>query len=279
MRTFANDLMRSIFYRNSNMAAVFQNPITINGNAYFASDFHLGVPNPDESRWRECQIVKWLDSIKNDCTHLFLLGDIFDYWFEYKDVVPRGYYLLLAQLHELQAKGIVIYYFTGNHDMWVQDYFTKEIGAHVFRQQQAFVINGKRCMVGHGDGLGPKDSGYKFIKAVFAFRPNQKLYGCLHPRHSFAIARFFSRKSRAMTSIEEEKYLGDDKEMLVQYCKGIVQNEQIDYFIYGHRHLIIEKDIEGKATYFNIGDWIRHFSYLTFKNNGEIRIEIWPTNN
>ena len=153
----------------------FQQPITINGNVFFASDFHLGAPNREESDRRERKIISWLNQIQDRCTHLFLLGDIFDYWFEYKDVVPRGYYLLFAKLHEMHEKGIVIYYFTGNHDMWVQDYFSTEFGAIVFKQQQAFVINGKRCLVGHGDGLGPKDHGYKFIKAVFAFRPNRTL--------------------------------------------------------------------------------------------------------
>lgn len=246
------------------MDAVFQNPITINGKVFFASDFHLGAPDKTSSLVREEKIIAWLDEIKHDCTHLFLLGDIFDYWFEYRDVVPRGYYMLFAKLHELHSLGTKIYYFTGNHDMWVQDYFTNEFGATIFRQQQAFIINGKRCMVGHGDGLGPKDYGYKLIKRIFAFRPNRKLYACLHPRHSFAIANFFSRKSRAMTSSEEEHYMGDEREMLVHYCQEVVQNEQIDYFIYGHRHLMVEKDIDGKATYFNIGDWIRHFSYLIF---------------
>lgn len=249
------------------MATIFQQAITIQGNAFFASDFHLGVPNEKESNIRERKIVQWLDDIKLECTHLFLLGDIFDYWFEYKDVVPRGYILLLAKLQELHESGITIYYFTGNHDMWVQDYFSQTFGAIVFRKQQAFVINGKRCMVGHGDGLGPKDLGYKFIKGVFAFRPNRKLYGCLHPRHSFAIARFFSHKSRTMTSADEISYMGDDKEMLVQYCQQIIQHEDIHFFIYGHRHLMIEKNIGDKAVYFNIGDWISHYSYLEFKEN------------
>lgn len=257
--------------------SAFQQPITITGNIFFASDFHLGAPNQEESDRRERKIVGWLESLKGRCTHLFLLGDIFDYWFEYKDVVPRGYFLLFAKLHELHEQGTIIYYFTGNHDMWVQDYFTKSFGANVFYQQQAFVINGKNCLIGHGDGLGPKDHGYKFIKAVFAFRPNRALYGCLHPRHSFAIARFFSRKSRAMTSSEEEQYMGDEKEFLVQYCQEVVKNENIDYFIYGHRHLMIEKQIGDHATYFNIGDWIRHYSYLEFPQEATPLLKTYST--
>lgn len=261
------------------MSNAFQQPITINGNVFFASDFHLGAPNREESNLRERKIIDWLDQIKDRCTHLFLLGDIFDFWFEYKDVVPRGYFLLLSKLHELHEKGIIIYYFTGNHDMWVEDYFVKELGTIIFKQQQAFVINGKKCLVGHGDGLGPKDHGYKFIKAVFAFRPNRKLYSCLHPRHSFAIARFFSHTSRSMASSKERHYMGDDKEYLVQYCQEVIKNEEIDYFIYGHRHLIIEKGIGDHATYFNIGDWITHFSYLEFPAEGNPKIQIYSSIN
>ena len=247
----------------------FQPPITIHGNVFFASDFHLGVPNQEENDRRERKIIAWLDSIKGHCSHLFLLGDIFDYWFEYKDVVPRGYFLLFAKLYELHELGTTIYYFTGNHDMWVQDYFTKSFGAIVFFQQQAFLINGKKCWVGHGDGLGPKDRGYKFIKALFAFRPDRVLYSCLHPRHSFAIARFFSHTSRSMSSSKERHYMGDDKEYLVQYCQEIIKNEDVDYFIYGHRHLMIEKNIGDKAVYFNVGDWLIHYSYLEFPQEGK----------
>lgn len=259
------------------MTIDFRHAINICGKAYFASDFHLGAPDRETSDKRETAIVAWLDEIKNDCTHLFLLGDIFDYWFEYRYVVPRGYFRLFAKLYELHLKGISIYYFTGNHDMWVQNYFTQSFGAQVFYRQQAFVINGKKCLVGHGDGLGPKDHGYKIIKHIFAFRPNRKLYACLHPTHSFGIANFFSRKSRAMTSTEEEHYMGDEREMLVKYCKSVIQTENIDYFIYGHRHIVITKDIDGKATYFNIGDWITHFSYLVFPDNDPPSIQHYHT--
>jgi UDP-2,3-diacylglucosamine hydrolase len=158
----------------------FQNPISINGICYFASDFHLGAPaNKTKNEERELRIIQWLDNIQQDATHLFLLGDIFDFWFEYRDVVPRGYYRLFAKFAELRQRQITVYYFTGNHDMWVKDYFEKEFGFTIFRQQQAFIINGKHCLVGHGDGLGPKDYGYKFIKALFAFRPNIAFFGAL----------------------------------------------------------------------------------------------------
>lgn len=244
------------------MAFAFEKPIVLEGVVYIASDFHLGTPSKEESEKREERIIAWLDQIKKDATHLILLGDVFDFWFEYKDVAPRGYFNFFAKLCELRNQGINIYYFTGNHDMWVKDYFEKEMGMTIFRKQQSFVVNGKRCLIGHGDGLGPKDHGYKLIKRIFAFRPNVVLYGALHPRIAFSLARFFSRKSRALTSAEEEKYMGDDKEFLVQYAYSVLQTENIDYFIYGHRHLPIEKKLNEKAIYFNTGDWLVHDSYL-----------------
>ena len=242
------------------MKSLFEDPITLEGNVYIASDFHLGAPNKVESDQREKRIIGWLDTIKEDANHLILLGDIFDFWFEYRDVVPRGYFRLLAKLAELHDRGIQLYYFTGNHDMWVTDYFVSELGVQLFRQQQAFLINGKRHIIGHGDGLGPDDHGYKFIKWLFAQPVNCKLYSALPPRWAFAIARYFSRKSRAMTSAAEQQFMGNGNEMLVQYIQDVLTREEIDYFIYGHRHLPIELKI-GNSTYINTGDWIMHDSY------------------
>ena len=233
---------------------------------YFAADVHLGLDADTNASERENVFVQWLDKIKTDAKAIFLLGDIFDFWFEYHDVVPKGYFKFLTTLHQLVEKGVKIYYFTGNHDMWVKDYFTRELNITVFRQQMPFLVNGKRCLIGHGDGLGPKDCGYKFIKWLFACKFNMRLYGALHPRIAFGLARFFSRKSRAMTSAEEEKYMGDEKETLMQYALSVLQNEKIDYFIYGHRHLPIEKALTDDAFYFNSGDWLMHNSYLKFEN-------------
>ena len=242
------------------MKPLFDNPISLEGNIYIASDFHLGAPNKAESDKREKRIIDWLDNIKADANHLILLGDIFDFWFEYRDVVPRGNFRLLAKLAELRDRGIELYYFTGNHDMWVTDYFVTELGVRLFREQQAFLINGKRFLIGHGDGLGPADNGYKFIKWVFAQPVNRKLYSALPPRWAFAIARHFSRKSRAMTSAAEQQFMGNGNELLVQYIQDVVTKESIDYFIYGHRHLPLELKI-GNSIYINTGDWIMHDSY------------------
>lgn len=243
---------------------IFQNPITINGTLYVASDFHLGTPDESSSRKRETLIVKWLDQISHNATHLILLGDIFDFWFEYKYVVPKGYFRFLAKLDQLRNQGVEIYYFTGNHDLWVKDYFTQELGITIFRKQQPFVVNGKRCLIGHGDGLGKGEKGYKLMKKGFSFKPNIVLYRALHPYFAFGLARFLSRKSRAATAQTEEQYLGDDKELLVLYAQSVLKDEEIDYFIYAHRHLPIEKIFENGSAYFNTGDWLTHNSYLRF---------------
>ena len=246
------------------MAPLFQNPVVIEGTLYIASDFHFGSPDRESSKEREKRVIRWLDMISRDATHLILLGDIFDFWFEYKYVVPRGYFNFLAKLNDLKEKNIEIYYFTGNHDMWVKDYFRQELGIRIFTRQQAFLINGKKCLLAHGDGLGPKDKGYKLIKKLFAFKPHIKIYGSLHPQHAFGLAHFLSRKSRAMKPGIEESYMGDDKEMLVQYALSVLQNEEIDYFIYGHRHLPIEKKLDEHVYYINTGDWLIHNSYVRF---------------
>ncbi|MDR2868112.1 MAG: UDP-2,3-diacylglucosamine diphosphatase [Bacteroidales bacterium] len=244
------------------MSDLFQNPIQINGTVFFASDFHLGSPDKIHSLQRERLIVEWLDEIKKEATHLFLLGDIFDFWFEYHDVVPKGYFLFLSKLAELRASGIDITVFTGNHDMWMKNYLIDELGVTIYRKETAFLINGKRCLIGHGDGLGDGDWGYKIIKILFAFRFNQWLFGWLHPRIAFALARFFSRKSRAMTGRNDEVFRGNEREVIVQYALKMLQKNEIDYFIYGHRHLPLNIALSDTATYLNSGDWLVHNSYL-----------------
>ena len=241
---------------------LFQNPIPIEGTAYFASDFHFGTPTIECSQERELLVIKWLDEIMKDADYLFLLGDIFDFWFEYKDVVPRGYFRFFAKLAELHDKGIKIYYFTGNHDMWVNNYFSQEMGMTVFTKQQPFLINGKKCMVGHGDGLDVKDKGYLFIKKLFAFRPNRMLYASLHPRIAFGIARFFSKSSRNANGKRENQYKSAKIESIIPYILQTAQTENIDCFIYGHRHMPSESTYDNNVKYFNIGDWLSHYSYL-----------------
>jgi len=231
---------------------------------YFISDFHLGVPNDSDSRKREDKIVSWLNSISNDVQILYLMGDVFDYWFEYKEVVPRGYVRLLGKLAELSDAGVELHYFTGNHDMWVFDYLPKEIGLQIHRAPIQKEYNGKKFFLGHGDGLGPGDFGYKFIKKVFANKLAQWLFARVHPNTGIGLMKFFSRKSRIATGNSDDVYLGDDKEWLMIYSREVLQKEHYDYFIFGHRHLPLDKQLNGQSRYINLGEWINHFTYTVF---------------
>lgn len=234
---------------------------------YFASDFHLGVPTREASLEREKAIVAWLEYARKDAAEIFLLGDIFDFWYEYKRVVPRGYTRLLGKISEITDSGIPVHVFTGNHDMWIFDYLTTECGVHLYREPIERSWNNKVFQIGHGDGLGPGDHGYKFIKRVFANRVCQWLFARLHPNLGIWLASFFSGYSRSVTGDTDRKYLGDDKEWLVVYCKMVEQNQHHDFYIFGHRHLPLDISITDTARYINLGEWLH---YRTFaKWDGE----------
>ncbi len=230
---------------------------------YFASDFHLGVPNHQSSIEREKRIVSWLNSIEHHVTELYLMGDMFDFWFEYKHVAPKGYLRLLGKLAQLSDKGVQLHIFTGNHDMWMFGYLEKELGAHVYRKPITKTYNGKKIYLAHGDGLGPGESGYKFLKKIFSNTFFQWCYARVHPNLAFSIANYFSRRSRESNYDEDSKYLGDEKEYLYQYCKEILSKEKYDLLIFGHRHLPLDKNIDN-ARYINLGDWIRYNTYGYF---------------
>ncbi len=230
---------------------------------YFASDFHLGIPDYTSSLEREKKIVRWLDAIKKDAAEIYLLGDVFDFWFEYRTVVPRGYVRLLGKIAELTDSGIPVHWFTGNHDMWIFDYVPKELNVILHRAPIQKEYNGKKFYIAHGDGLGPGDHGYKFIKKVFANRVCQWLFARLHPNLGISMARYWSGKSRIATGRNDEKYLGDEKEYLAVYSKNILSKEHFDYFIFGHRHLPLDKTF-GNSRYINLGDWVRYFTYAVF---------------
>lgn len=234
---------------------------------YFASDFHLGVPTYEKSLVREKKIVKWLDSIKADAEELYLMGDVFDFWFEYKTVAPRGYVRLLGKLAELSDAGIKLFYFTGNHDMWTFDYLKKELNATIYRKPIEQEYNGKKFYIGHGDGLGPGDHGYKFIKKIFASSICQWLFARLHPNFGIGLANYFSKKSRVATGTTDEKYLGEEKEWLVIYSKEIIAKKHFDYLIFGHRHLPLDVTLNENSRYVNLGDWIQYFTYGVFDGN------------
>lgn len=233
-------------------------------NIYFLSDFHLGAPNAAESLLREKKIIRFLDEIKLQAAAIFIVGDLFDFWYEYKRVVPKGYVRILGKIAELTDAGIAVHFFVGNHDMWMKDYFQKELNTAVYFEPQEFAFSGKTFLIGHGDGLGPGDKGYKFIKKIFRNRFSQLIFGALPPSVAIGMADYFSRKSRAKAGKTDEVFLGEEKEWLVIYSKEILKQKHIDYFIFGHRHLPLDISLTEKSRYINLGDWIKYFSYAVF---------------
>jgi UDP-2,3-diacylglucosamine hydrolase len=232
---------------------------------YFASDFHLGVPDQARSLEREKLVVKWLDTIRQDAEEIYLMGDIFDFWFEYKSVVPKGFARLLGKLAEITDSGIPVYFFTGNHDMWMRDYFIKEIGiTAIYREAVRREYNGKKFLLAHGDGLGPGDHGYKFIKKVFANKFCQWLFARFHPNFGISLAQYWSRKSRISNGTKDEKFHGEEGEWLVVYAKEVLKTEHIDYFIFGHRHLPLDIALDKSSRYINLGEWVNYNSYAVF---------------
>jgi|SRR6218665_1524491 len=231
---------------------------------YFLSDFHLGAPTYAASLEREKEIVRFLDEAKNDAAEIFLVGDMFDFWYEYRLVVPKGYVRLLGKLAELSDAGIALHFFVGNHDMWMKNYFQTELNIPVYFEPVGLVRNGKQFLIGHGDGLGPGDHGYKRLKKIFRNPVCQWLFGILPPAVGIGLANYFSRKSRAQTGSAEEIFLGEDKEWLIIYCKEILLQKKVDFFVFGHRHLPIDYRLSDNSRYINLGDWIKYFTYAVF---------------
>jgi UDP-2,3-diacylglucosamine hydrolase len=241
---------------------------------YFLSDFHLGAPNDTESRKREDRLVRFLQDARKDAGIIFIVGDIFDFWFEYKTVVPKGFVRILGTLAQLADEGIQLHIFTGNHDLWMQDYLSKELNAKLYFEPQAFTIQNKQFLIGHGDGLGPGDKGYKRLKKIFTNPICQWLFRWLHPDAGIQLANYFSRKSRAKTGNADEIFLGEDKEWLILYTKEKAKTMSVDYFIFGHRHYAIDLKINDKSRYINLGDWIRLNTYAVFDGT-DLQLLTW----
>ena len=242
-----------------------------NKKIYFASDQHLGAPTPEASLPREKKFVAWLDTIKEDAGTIFLLGDLFDFWFEYKTVVPKGFVRVLGKLAELKDAGIDIYFFVGNHDLWMRDYFQKELNIPVFHKPQEFDINGKFFLIGHGDGLGPNDHGYKRMKKVFTFPFFKWLFRWLHPDIGVRLGHYFSVKNKLISGDEDARFLGDENEWLAQYCRRKLTEKHYDFFVFGHRHLPLEIELNNNSTYINLGDWIQYFTYGEFMKTFKLK--------
>jgi len=233
---------------------------------YFASDFHLGVPTKEESRKRELRLIDWLNQAEKDAAAIFILGDIFDFWFEYKYTVPKGFTRLLGKLAFIRDGGIPIYFFTGNHDMWMFDYIPDELGIPIFRKPMEFRVNKTTFLIGHGDGLGPGDHTYKLLKKVFENKICQKAFALIPSYIGMGIANIWSRSSRISNIKKDEQFL-QEKEWLFQFCKVQEKKQHYDYYVFGHRHLPLQMKVNENTEYFNLGEWVNHYTYAVFENN------------
>ncbi len=231
---------------------------------YFASDNHLGAPNIEDSRLREQKFVAWLNKVKQDAAAIFLLGDLFDFWFEYRTVVPKGFTRTLGKLAEIADSGIPIHYFVGNHDLWMNGYFEEELGIPVYHKSKEFKLGAKDFFIGHGDGLGPGDKGYKRMKKIFLSPFFKWLFRWGHPDIGMRIAQYFSVKNKLISGDDDATFLGEDNEWLAIYSRKKLEDKHRDYFVFGHRHLPLEIKLNDRSKYINLGDWIQYFTYGEF---------------
>jgi UDP-2,3-diacylglucosamine hydrolase len=237
---------------------------------YFASDFHFGVPNYSTSREREDLVVSWLEEIRKDAAEIYLMGDIFDFWFEYDAVIPKGFIRFQGKLADLADSGIKITFFKGNHDMWMFDYFVKELGIQIISEELILERNGMKFYLHHGDGLGPGDAKYKILKKIFRSEFCQWLFARIHPNLGVAIARKWSKHSRLQNN-QKEEFQDLEKEWLVSYSKELLLKEHYDFLIFGHRHLPLDVQL-GDSRYINLGEWMNFNSYAVFDGeNLELR--------
>jgi UDP-2,3-diacylglucosamine hydrolase len=239
-------------------------PALQNKKIFFAADFHLGVPNHAASQQRERDIIEWLTSIQDQAHSIYLLGDIFDFWFEYKYTVPKGFVRLLGKLAELRDAGIPVCFFTGNHDMWMFDYFPTELGIPVYREPVRLELENKTILVGHGDGLGPGDSTYKMLKRFFNSKVCQWMFARLHPNLGMAIANKWSQKSRIANNKRGEKFEGHEGEFLWVYCEEVERKSHHDFYIFGHRHLPLNLKVGENSMYINVGEWVYSKTYAEY---------------
>ncbi|MDR0834364.1 MAG: UDP-2,3-diacylglucosamine diphosphatase [Candidatus Symbiothrix sp.] len=235
---------------------------------YFASDVHLGSSLFEPALEVERRFVRWLDSIKNDAEAIYLLGDIFDFWFEYKKVVPRGFTRFLGKLGELHDQGIEIHYFTGNHDIWLTDYLANETGAIIHTEPLATTIHGKQFYLAHGDGLGDDSRSFHLLRRIFHNKTCRFLFSCLPINWAVGLAQTWARHSRKKDRDNPVPYLGEDKEHLVLYAKKYLQKHpDTDYLIFGHRHIVLDLQLPPHAQMLILGDWLNYFSYAVFDGN------------
>jgi UDP-2,3-diacylglucosamine hydrolase len=231
---------------------------------YFASDFHLGVPDLPTTIAREKKLVRWLESIRHDAHSLYLVGDMFDFWFEYSHTVPKGFIRFLGKLAELRDAGLPIYFFTGNHDLWMFDYFKKELDITIYKEPQQLKIGNHQFLIGHGDGLGDGDRYYKVMKAgLFANPFFQWMFRWLHPNLGMSLAHKWSKSSR-IANMKRENFQSDQNEYLFKYCEEMEKKEHHDFYIFGHRHLPLDLKVSDNSRYINLGEWVNYSPYAVY---------------
>jgi UDP-2,3-diacylglucosamine hydrolase len=236
------------------------------GKIYFASDFHLGLPAGSPPVEREKKVVSWLNTIAPEAKEIYLIGDIFDFWWEYKLVVPRGFTRFLGTVAAITDSGIPVHFFTGNHDMWVGDYLSHECGVTIHTTPITTLFNGKKFHLAHGEGLGPRDTRYKILLSIFRNKPLRVMYSALHPSIGVGIGHRWSLNSRLGKGMTKE-FLGEEKEELIRYSKAVLENDNIDYFIFGHRHLAMTYKLKEGAVIVFLGDWIKNGSFAEWDGN------------
>ena len=238
-------------------------------NIYFLSDLHLGARTIADPRAHEKRVVRWLDSIKSEASAIYLMGDILDFWFEYKTVIPRGYTRFLGKLAELSDMGIDMHWFTGNHDIWIFDYIPDELGVTVHHGPEIVTLGGKTFFLAHGDGMDNPPPVFRIIRAVFYNKLCQRLFSGIHPRWSVSFAHRWSSQSRKKGE-RYASYQGEQEEYLAVFARKFLQEHSIDYFIFGHRHIMLDLKLTPESRIIILGDWIHHFSFAVFDGK-----EIW----
>ncbi len=232
---------------------------------YFLSDAHLGTRVVLDARAHEQKVVDWLDMAKLDATEIFLLGDIFDLWFEYKMVVPKGFTRLFGKLREITESGIPVHFFVGNHDLWTFGYLEQEVGLIVHMAPLTIELGGKQFFMAHGDGLGDKSRPFSFIRALFHSKTVQRLFRSLVPSNWALNFGFrWSESNRRKHDKRDVKFLGEDREPLVLFAKHHSLDHAIDFYIFGHRHIVLNLMLASKARVVILGDFMREFSYGVF---------------
>lgn len=246
-------------------------------STYFLSDLHLGAPYFPDTKESERRIVAFLESIRHDAETIYLLGDILDYWYEYRYVVPRGFVRFFGKLAELADQGIRIVWMKGNHDIWIYDYLPNELGIEVVDGHLVETIHGKKFYLAHGDGEGKQSRSFRFIRSIFRNKFCQRAFSAIHPRWTVPFAYNWSRHSR-MTG--EGRGLPDNHllEGLQAFTKEYhLQHPDIDYFIFGHVHVLSREEIAPGCEMIVLGEWIRTFSYAIFDEKG-LELRKWSGN-